>query len=423
MKRNQESRRLSPPKNGSSPEAPAALLNRQGQTPLQNACLHGELQMIKSLLEDGVDINHEDWLGNTALMYAVRANLPAVVELLLSSSDIDVCKKYGVRTIQDTSATALIYAVTKRLVDIVYLLSEKKECVDKRDCKGRTPLFYALIRGYPECVSILLNAGAIHDDIIDFKNKNAIRIAIGKGESSAIKELLKYASIDVESQLYEDLIIHACYLLDMEMITLLLDRYGLQDARCKETGNSPIMIAYKLESYDIVERLIKAADTKALDSKNSSGETMLHMACGKRDYGILWLLLVKGAVPNVQDEDGNTPLMIACMISDVKITETLLEYNAEVNTQNSYGLSALMICLEKGCKECLNAVLKAHPEPGLMDNSGRMAIDYAKDVEIKGILNEYLMSYSQDSISERVKRDSKKVKSFLGNIKAMNSFL
>jgi hypothetical protein len=34
-----------------------------------------------------------------------------------------------------------------------------------------------------------------------------------------------------------------------------------------------------------------------------------------------------------------------------------------------------------------------------------------------------LMSYSQDSISERVKRDSKKVKSFLGNIKAMNSFL
>lgn len=98
MKRNQESRRLSPPKNGTAPEAPA-LLNRQGQTPLQNACLYGEMQIIKSLLEDGVDVNHEDWLGNTALMYAVRANQSAVVELLLSSSDVDVCKKYGVRII------------------------------------------------------------------------------------------------------------------------------------------------------------------------------------------------------------------------------------------------------------------------------------------------------------------------------------
>ena len=317
----------------------------------------------------------------------------------------------------------MIYAVTKRLVDIVYLLSERKDCVNKRDCKGRTALFYALIMGYPECVSILLNAGAIHDDIIDFKNKNAIRIAIGKGESSAIKELLKYASIDVETSLYEDLIIHACYLLDMEMITLLVDRYGLQDARCKETGNSPIMIAYKLESYDIVEHLIKSADTKALDSKNSSGETMLHMACVKKDYGILWLLLVKGAVPDGKDEDGNTPLMIACLLSDVKSIETLMQYSAELNAQNSYGKSALMICIEKGCKECLNAVLKGHPEPGLIDNAGRMAIDYAKDVEMKGILNDYLLSYTHNSMSERVKRDSKKVKSFISNIKGIPSFL
>lgn len=309
------------------------------------------------------------------------------------------------------------------MVDIVYLLSERRECVNKRDCKGRTALFHALIKGYPECVSILLNAGAIHDDIIDYKNKNAIRIAILKGESSALKELLKYANIDVETQMYEDLIIHACYLLDMEMITLLLDRYGSLDARCKETGNSPIMIAYKLEAYDIVEYLIKSADSKALNSKNSSGETMLHMACVKKDYGILWLLLVKGAVPNVQDEDGNTPLMISCMLSDVKIIETLLEYNAEVNTQNSFGRSALMICVEKECKESLNAVLKGHPEPGLMDNAGRMAIDYAKDGEIKGILNEYSMSYTQDSISERGKRDSKKLKSFIGNIKGIHSFL
>jgi len=73
-----------------------AIVNKEGQTNLMHACIYGNVELIRELLEQGADVNHEDWNGKTALVYAVQFNQLESVQELLRHPQIQASQKFGV---------------------------------------------------------------------------------------------------------------------------------------------------------------------------------------------------------------------------------------------------------------------------------------------------------------------------------------
>ncbi|QPJ62996.1 MAG: hypothetical protein G3M70_14370 [Candidatus Nitronauta litoralis] len=102
--------------------------SRFGWTPLMEAVAHGQDEMVKSLLENNVDVDQKDVEGNTALMIAARGG---------------------------------------RAVSVQHLLEYKAD-VNARNVRGMTPLMWAVTRpDNGEIISALLGMGA------DIKDKTA----------------------------------------------------------------------------------------------------------------------------------------------------------------------------------------------------------------------------------------------------------
>lgn len=112
------------------------------------------IKKIKKRLEKGDDINFQDKIGDTALMWAVLGrNVKAVEFLLDNNADPNLRNKKGF--------TALEYAVIDsernvKLTPIVKLLLENGADVHAKNVGGVTLLAYAAYKGSIEVVELLL---------------------------------------------------------------------------------------------------------------------------------------------------------------------------------------------------------------------------------------------------------------------------
>jgi len=62
--------------------------NKRGNTALHIACIHGQLDSVKLLIQNGANVNHQSKHGYTALYNAVMENHPTLVtELLACGAD------------------------------------------------------------------------------------------------------------------------------------------------------------------------------------------------------------------------------------------------------------------------------------------------------------------------------------------------
>lgn len=93
--------------------------------------------------------------GKTILMLAAeRDHLLATTSLL--------CRHADVAAVDDSGKTALHYAAMSGADGVAEVLIDAGAPVDMRDAEGRTPLWYAAARNYPDSaiVDVFLRAGA-----------------------------------------------------------------------------------------------------------------------------------------------------------------------------------------------------------------------------------------------------------------------
>ena len=105
---------------------------------------------------------------------------------------------------------------------------------------------------------------------------------------------------------------------------------------------------------DIVDKLIvNGSDIWPL---NTAGQTLLHVAAKNKNMKVLKRVLSLGLDINHQDQCGHTPLMDAVL---------------------------------NGTKEAIKILLDHGADTIIRDSRQKMAIDYAKNQEIKELLNKY----------------------------------
>jgi ankyrin repeat protein len=119
----------------------------------QEATQLGECEKVRSLIDQGADINSLDKHSQTALMNATYHGDTNLVRVLVDhGAKLDISAKYNL--------TALMLAVINKHNEIVRILVEAGANTELKGSEGSfelTPLEYAIEHGNDEIVSILSN--------------------------------------------------------------------------------------------------------------------------------------------------------------------------------------------------------------------------------------------------------------------------
>jgi ankyrin repeat protein len=305
---------------------------------LARAIRNADEQAIRTLLDNGADVNARDAEGNTPLILAALYANPECVGLLIE-------KGADVNTANKTGATALIRAATSyeksRLLvtaganvrvrttigntplilgarragnsQTVKLLLERGADATERSDAGISSIISGAASGDVETVRLLLDAGAKADD---FPKLNGLRAAAAAGLRTPL--------------------MWAAYCNEVRMMRLLLDR-GADPSQSTYFGD-PLSQACWRDSFEAAELLIaQGANVNARDALAKF--TPLHWAAGTESPRpqLVKLLLAHGADPSAAGGEPvgafglapQTPRLIAEKRGRTAIVEALVAAGAK----------------------------------------------------------------------------------------------
>jgi ankyrin repeat protein len=137
-----------------------------GTTLLMIAASNGNMEIIKYLVEEGVDINAKNYRGANVLMFIANKDMDVFKYLIENGADI-----YN----KTNDGMTLLMAFSDNFEIINYLLEKGQDVNDKRS-DGYTVLMFASMNGSLEIVKYLIEKGADINDV-EVSGKNALILA------------------------------------------------------------------------------------------------------------------------------------------------------------------------------------------------------------------------------------------------------
>ncbi|EGR50692.1 uncharacterized protein TRIREDRAFT_58115, partial [Trichoderma reesei QM6a] len=232
----------------------------------------------KILRWPGVDLNHEDHEGRTAVDVAAKEGHTEIVSLLLERPELTVDWNDGNRR-----ANPLCLAIASGHVETARRIIERhgnRISVNSKSAHGRTPLCHAIDRGHDALLALLLEQPELDVNLaVDFAATALHLAAVYLADESMLRLFLRHPRIDVN--------VRNCH------------------------GATPLVNAVK-RGYGISVLLLLQHPNIVPDRKDDVGMTALSWAAHLGSYNVVKMLLNRQDVdPNARDDDGMTPLSIA----------------------------------------------------------------------------------------------------------------
>jgi ankyrin repeat protein len=195
-----------------------------------------EVELIRSMVESGNDVNLADGFGNTPLHEAVRLGEPELAAFLIESgADVNVADGSG--------DTPLHEAIRRGKSELAILLIESGADVNVADGSGDTPLHHTITTSY-SLTDLLIDNGA------DVNTENSsgdtpLHIAAGLADSEHMIELLIENNASVNAKNHKGFTpLHHAVTIDVANTRLLID-YGADvqasgELHDSDSGTSPI---------------------------------------------------------------------------------------------------------------------------------------------------------------------------------------
>jgi ankyrin repeat protein len=364
--------------------------NIYGFTPLIQACLQRDLEIVLKLIQTGVDINMKSDSGLNSLMTASINGNEDIVKTLID-------KHADVYTINDFGYTPLMFAVENNNEKVVELLLPFSENINEQNDDKYTALMFACINKNKNIIKMLLNSGVNPDlknkygetalmilcengknydvvnellkvkhiiDLKDFDSKTALYKAF-KNEDYKICRLLLEHGADPNIKYDEETILMKCCEYEDEVFVNFVNLFITMraDLNIKDNnGNTALMVAIENKNEKIIKMLINSGAD--LNIQNNEGFTVLMYSLDiELDY--VKFILKKGSNINLQDNSGNTVLMYCCMYYDIlldDIINILLEKGVNLKLKNKKNKTLQMIVRENGNKNLIKLFEKFHLE-------------------------------------------------------------
>ncbi len=285
---------------------------------LHQAVTHGRMDVAKSLLAKGANINEKDQDGSTALMIA---------------------------------AGGTTYLTNNR--PMVQMLIDERASLEARDSQGRTALHRAATYGMTDAVELLLESGALTSPRAK-DGATPLYNAVQFGKMGALEKLIAHhAQVDLADALGNTPLMIASEgtptignnLPIVEALLAAGAKVDIVDAR----GRSALHRA-SAEARPDIERVL--LDNKAKPNlKAKDGSTPLIQAVTYARPAVAQLLITRGADVNMADLNGSTPLMVAADASTyikdpAHLIKLLLDHGAKPGLKDSKGRTAFQRATE-----------------------------------------------------------------------------
>ncbi len=315
-----------------------------GDAPLLGALEQGDHEIVRLLVEAGVDVNAaEGFGGNTPLHEAVAQGNGEIVKILVAAGA-------DVNAAGSMSRTPLSLAAEEGATEIMQILlgsgpdadtpagGEDKEAASTPSI-GSEALYTAIAKGDVAMVRLLVEAGADVNAAEGFGGNTPLHEAVEQGDAEIVKILVE-AGADVEAKGYFD--------------------------------STPLSLAAEEGAAEIMQILLGSgpdADTpaggedKEAESMPSIGSEALYTAIEKGDVAMVRLLVEAGADVNAAEGfGGNTPLHEAVEQGDAEIVKILVEAGADVEAKGYFDRTPLSLAAEEGAAEIMQILLGSGPD-------------------------------------------------------------
>jgi len=307
-----------------------------GRTPLIWAGANGNENVVKLLLaQKGINPNLADKnSGQTSLSWAARNGHESVVGLFLARDDVnpDLPAHFV------SQQTPLSWASGNGHDGVVKLLLDRGDVnPESKDMSGQTPLSHAAKSGYGKIVQLLINREDVMKDSVDGDSRTPLSLAAGNGHEDVVQILLDQPAVNPN----------------------LIDRHG----------RTALSWAAKAGHKSVVKLLFNRVETNP-EIPDNLGKRPLSLAAEHGHDAIVKILLSHSQVnPDAADKYGRTPLAYASSANHVEIMRLLLSrQDVNINSQDRDGQTPLFWATKNGYPAAVNLLLeRSDLNPNLRD--------------------------------------------------------
>ena len=308
-------------------------------TALQLVCVKGDKQMLLELLELDINVNNCGEYGKTPLNIAcLHCNVDLVKLLISKGADLNA------HNTQDDCDTALITTVAcyqpelenaDTYLQIGKLLLDAGACCNKTDKIGQSAIHSAVTKSDDRYTELLLNHNA-SPNLVCAKYMSPLCKAIDTECYHNAKVLLKYGCQVNEKN-------------DENQLSLVL---------------TPLHIAVSKNNLEMIRTLLEAgADPNSYSKRVAESvyqhSSVLHLAASEDQLLTLWLLVVKGGDINSQhDLRRDTPLLILARKGSVEGVKMLLRFGADVELESQVGTTPVWVAVRENYLQVLHLLLE-----------------------------------------------------------------
>ncbi len=303
-------------------------------TPLHICAAEGDVVALRSLLEDGADIDIRDELGKTALHLAAGNGHPEVIRALVELGTlIDVEDFEACRPLHD--------AAQNGETESARVLLELGAELSAQNRDSNSPIHLAAKYGRKETVYLLIHLGE-DPNLNGFGRYKPLHFAT-RGEHHETMDVLTQHGADasLKNDWGETPAKYAVQSGRYEKMKGLINNYGYDD--------TPLQSAVKRGYQEKVQELIAAGAD--IQQRDSCGNTALHMAAAESRPGIIHALLKAGADVNTRNEKGRTPLHSNADEANtegwVGAVEELIRMGADPNALDERGNTPLHLAAKR----------------------------------------------------------------------------
>ncbi len=333
---------------------------------LVEAVRRGDMEAVRSLIGQSVDVNEAQGDGATALMWAAHRDDQEMIHLLLASAaDAKAANEFGI--------TAVSLACTNRNSSVVDQLLRAGADANAAQVNGETVLMTCAKTGAVEAVRSLLARGADPRARENRRSQTALMFAASGKHSDVARSLIEgRADVNAASATGFTALMFAAQQGDVELARMLID-VGADVNAATPDGWTPLLVAAASRNEEAgILLLERGARPNVADAY---GITPLHYAMRRGlsffvglkfslDYrerpenlpGLAKSLLAHGADPNAQIKNrlqygpetiqasmvGATPFLLAAVAADADLMQAMADAGADPSIAARGGITPLM---------------------------------------------------------------------------------
>jgi ankyrin repeat protein len=290
-----------------------------GDSRLVEAVRSRNVESVRALLKQRVDVNVPQGDGSTALHWAAHVDDLAITDLLIRSGASTNAKN-------DTGFTPLHLACTNRSAPIVERLLTAGANANAASLNGETVLMTCARAGNAKAVKALLVHGARVNDKERAHDQTAVMWAAAQSHPDVVQALTEAgADIRARSRTYPQTVVGE-----------QTQRAGREELNYTvwRGGSTPLLFTARVGDAASARVLLDAGADANDALPDGTSALVLAAHSGHRDVAVV--LLERGADPNAFGT-GYTALHAAVLKSDVALVKALLAHGASPNIRMTRG--------------------------------------------------------------------------------------